>query len=29
MLELRDGKVTRNRDYWDTATLLNQIGLVP
>ena len=29
MLELRDGRVTRNRDYWDTATLLTQMGLVP
>jgi len=29
MLELRDGRVTRNRDYWDTATLLTQMGLTP
>jgi steroid delta-isomerase-like uncharacterized protein len=29
VLELRDGRVTRNADYWDTATLLNQLGLLP
>jgi steroid delta-isomerase-like uncharacterized protein len=29
MLELRDGRVTRNRDYWDVATLLTQVGLMP
>jgi steroid delta-isomerase-like uncharacterized protein len=29
MLELRDGRVTRNTDYWDTATLLTQLGLMP
>jgi steroid delta-isomerase-like uncharacterized protein len=29
VLELRDGRVTRNTDYWDTATLLTQLGLVP
>jgi steroid delta-isomerase-like uncharacterized protein len=29
MLELRDGRVTRNRDYWDVTTLLTQVGLMP
>jgi steroid delta-isomerase-like uncharacterized protein len=29
VLELRDGRVTRNADYWDTATLLTQLGLMP
>jgi ketosteroid isomerase-like protein len=29
VLELRDGRVTRNADYWDPATLLNQLGLLP
>lgn len=29
VLELRDGRVTRNTDYWDTATLLTQLGLMP
>jgi steroid delta-isomerase-like uncharacterized protein len=29
VLELRDGRVTRNADYWDSATLLTQLGLLP
>jgi ketosteroid isomerase-like protein len=29
ILELRDGRITRNRDYWDLATFLKQIGLMP
>jgi steroid delta-isomerase-like uncharacterized protein len=29
MMECRDGKVVRNADYWDLATLLRQIGHLP
>jgi len=29
MLELRDGRVTRNSNYWDMATLLTQMELMP
>jgi len=27
--ELRDGKIKRNADYWDMATFLKQIGMMP
>jgi steroid delta-isomerase-like uncharacterized protein len=29
ILELRDGKIRRCSDYWDMATLLRQVGLMP
>jgi steroid delta-isomerase-like uncharacterized protein len=29
ILELRDGKISRCSDYWDMATFLRQIGLMP
>jgi steroid delta-isomerase-like uncharacterized protein len=29
IIELDDGKVSRVADYWDLATLLRQIGLLP
>jgi steroid delta-isomerase-like uncharacterized protein len=29
IIELRDGKIKRNTDYWDLATLLKQVGLMP
>jgi steroid delta-isomerase-like uncharacterized protein len=28
-LELKNGRISRNSDYWDLATLLTQIGLMP
>jgi steroid delta-isomerase-like uncharacterized protein len=28
-LELDDGRISRNSDYWDMATLLTQLGLMP
>jgi steroid delta-isomerase-like uncharacterized protein len=28
-LELDDGRISRNSDYWDMATLLRQLGLMP
>jgi steroid delta-isomerase-like uncharacterized protein len=27
--ELREGKIKRNSDYWDMATFLKQIGVMP
>jgi len=27
--EVRDGKITRNTDYWSLATFLMQVGLMP
>ncbi len=29
ILQLQDGKITRCSDYWDMATLLKQLGLMP
>jgi steroid delta-isomerase-like uncharacterized protein len=29
VLELRDGKIRRNSDYWDAATVMRQVGLLP
>jgi len=29
MMEVQDGKVVRNSDFWDMATLLRQIGHLP
>lgn len=29
IIELQDGKIRRCSDYWDMATLLRQIGLMP
>jgi steroid delta-isomerase-like uncharacterized protein len=28
-LQLEDGRIIRNSDYWDMATLLTQLGLMP
>jgi hypothetical protein len=28
-LQLDDGRISRNSDYWDMATLLTQLGLMP
>jgi steroid delta-isomerase-like uncharacterized protein len=28
-LQLDDGQISRNSDYWDMATLLTQLGLMP
>jgi steroid delta-isomerase-like uncharacterized protein/uncharacterized protein (TIGR02118 family) len=28
-LELKNGRISRNSDYWDMATLLTQLGLMP
>jgi steroid delta-isomerase-like uncharacterized protein len=28
-LQLDDGRIRRNSDYWDVATLLTQLGLMP
>jgi steroid delta-isomerase-like uncharacterized protein len=28
-LELDNGRISRNSDYWDMATLLTQLGLMP
>jgi steroid delta-isomerase-like uncharacterized protein len=27
IVEFRDGKISRNSDYWDLATYLRQVGL--
>jgi len=29
VIELQDGKIRRNSDYWDMATFLKQIGAMP
>jgi len=29
IIELRTGKIKRNSDYWDLATFLKQVGLMP
>jgi len=29
IIELHEGKITRNADYWDLASLLRQLGLMP
>ena len=29
ILEMNSGKIQRNSDYWDLATFLKQIGLMP
>ncbi|WP_044044226.1 ester cyclase [Caballeronia insecticola] len=29
VMEFKDGKIVRNVDYWDLATLLRQIGQLP
>ena len=29
VLELEDGKIRRESDYWDAATLMKQVGLLP
>jgi steroid delta-isomerase-like uncharacterized protein len=29
VLALDDGRISRNSDYWDMATLLTQLGLMP
>jgi steroid delta-isomerase-like uncharacterized protein len=29
VLQLADGLISRNSDYWDMATLLGQLGLMP
>ena len=29
VLEIRDAKIHRNRDYWSLATYLGQLGLMP
>jgi steroid delta-isomerase-like uncharacterized protein len=29
ILELRAGKIRRNSDYWDSATFMRQVGLLP
>jgi steroid delta-isomerase-like uncharacterized protein len=29
VLQLEDGRIIRNSDYWDMATLLTQLGLMP
>jgi steroid delta-isomerase-like uncharacterized protein len=28
-LQLGDGRISRNSDYWDIVTLLTQLGLIP
>jgi len=28
IVEFRDGKISRNRDYWDLATYMKQVGLI-
>jgi steroid delta-isomerase-like uncharacterized protein len=28
IMELQDGKITRNTDYWDMATLMKQLGFI-
>jgi len=27
VVEFRDGKISRNSDYWDLATYMKQVGL--
>jgi ketosteroid isomerase-like protein len=27
IVEFRDGKISRNSDYWDLATYMKQVGL--
>jgi steroid delta-isomerase-like uncharacterized protein len=29
ILELQDGKIRRNSDYWDAAGVMRQVGLLP
>jgi steroid delta-isomerase-like uncharacterized protein len=29
VIELKDGKISRNTDYWDMATLMRQLGYLP
>lgn len=29
IVELREGKIRRNSDYWDAATVMRQVGLLP
>jgi ketosteroid isomerase-like protein len=29
VLRLENGRISRNSDYWDMATLLGQLGLMP
>ena len=29
IIELRGGKIRRNSDYWDAATFMKQVGLLP
>jgi len=29
ILELRDGKISRSQDYYDVATVMRQVGLLP
>jgi len=29
ILELEDGKIHRQSDYWDAATVMKQVGLMP
>jgi len=29
IFELQGGKIQRNFDYWDTASLMRQVGLLP
>jgi steroid delta-isomerase-like uncharacterized protein len=29
ILELQAGKIRRNSDYWDAATVMRQVGLLP
>jgi steroid delta-isomerase-like uncharacterized protein len=29
IIELRAGKIRRNADYWDSATFMRQVGLLP
>jgi steroid delta-isomerase-like uncharacterized protein len=28
IMELQDGKIKRNTDYWDMATLMKQLGFI-
>lgn len=29
MMQCADGKITRNTDYWDVATMMRQLGFLP
>ena len=29
VVELKDGKIKRNSDYWDMASMMKQVGLMP